>query len=103
MSGHPERTEGYAFRAVAKYLAFAALGFRQARAEPGELLGRAVFFVMILAVFSAVWRAVAESGGAVLRSPREMLWYLALTEWVVMSAPQLHFQMEEDVRRGDGA
>ncbi|MGH7678208.1 MAG: ABC-2 family transporter protein [Gemmatimonadaceae bacterium] len=86
-----------------KYIAFAALGFRQARAEPGELLGRVVFFVLILGVFSAVWRAVAEAGGSVQRDPREMLWYIAMTEWVVMSAPMVWLQMEEDIRRGDVA
>jgi ABC-2 type transport system permease protein len=86
-----------------KYFAFAALGLRQARAEPGELLGRVVFFVLILGVFSAVWRAVADAGGSVQRDPREMLWYLAITEWVVMSAPMVWLQMEEDIRRGDVA
>jgi ABC-2 type transport system permease protein len=88
---------------IDKYLAFAALGFRQARAEPGELLGRVRFFGLILGVFSAVWRAVAESGASVQRDPREMLWYLAVTEWVVMSAPMVQFQIEEDIRRGDVA
>lgn len=86
----------------AKYAAFARLGFRQARAEPGELAGRVVFFAMILGVFSAVWRAVGEAGGRA-RDPREMMWYIAMTEWVVMSAPLIFFQMEEDVRRGDVA
>ena len=86
-----------------KYMAFATLGFRQARAEPGELLGRALFFVLILGVFSAVWRAVAESGVSTARPPAEMLWYLAVTEWVLMSAPLLQFQMEDDIRRGDVA
>lgn len=88
-----------------KYIAFATLGFRQARAEPGELLGRAVFFVLIVGVFSAVWRAVAESGGSVssARRPAEMLWYLAMTEWILMSAPAIHFQIEDDIRRGDVA
>lgn len=107
---------------VHKYAAFAALGVRQARAEPGELLGRVVFFAMILGVFSAVWRAVAEMGvgGSVmgvggspntyhpspvtgLANPHEMLWYLAMTEWVVMTAPLIHFPIEEDIRRGDVA
>src|SRR5687767_4471328 len=88
---------------VRKYTAFAALGARQARAEPGELLGRAVFFALILGVFSAVWRAAAESLAAGARDPREMLWYIAITEWVVMTVPMIHFQMEEDVRRGDVA
>ena len=86
-----------------KYLAFARLGFHQARAEPGELLGRALFFVLILGVFSSVWRAVAESGAGAARQPAEMLWYLAVTEWVVMSAPLAQFQIEDDIRRGDVA
>lgn len=88
---------------MSKYAAFARLGFRQARAEPGELLGRVVFFVLILGVFSAIWRAVAESGGSAARAPAEMLWYLAMTEWILMSAPSIHFQIEEDIRRGDVA
>jgi ABC-2 type transport system permease protein len=89
-------------RRAAKYLAFARLGFREARAEPGELLGRVAFFAMILGVFSAVWRGVAESSPGT-RDPREMLWYIALTEWVIMSAPMIQFQMAEDIRRGDVA
>lgn len=88
---------------MSKYMAFARLGFRQARAEPGELLGRALFFVLILAVFSSIWRAVAESGGATGQQPNEMLWYLAVTEWVLMSAPLVQFQIEDDIRRGDVA
>lgn len=88
---------------MSKYMAFATLGFRQARAEPGELLGRAFFFVLILGVFSAVWRAVADSGVSAARQPTELLWYLAVTEWVLMSAPSVQFQMEEDIRRGDVA
>lgn len=87
---------------IAKYAAFARLGFREARAEPGELLGRMLFFAMILGVFSAVWRAVAVSAPGA-RDPREMLWYIAMTEWVVMSAPMIQFQMAEDIRRGDVA
>ena len=88
---------------MSKYVAFATLGFRQARAEPGELLGRALFFVLILGVFSAVWRAVAESSVSAGRQPSELLWYLAVTEWVLMSAPLVQFQIEDDIRRGDVA
>ena len=88
---------------LAKYAAYAALGLRQARAEPGELLGRILFFVLVLGVFSAVWRAVAETGALPSRDPAEMLWYLAMTEWVVMTTPHIHMPMEEDIRRGDVA
>ena len=88
-----------------KYLAFASLGFRQARSERGELLGRIAFFVLILTVFSAVWHAVADAGvsGVVARAPAEMLWYLVVTEWVTMSPPMIWLQIEDDVRRGDVA
>lgn len=94
--------EGERAGTFAKYAAFARLGAKEARAEPGELLGRVVFFAMILGVFSAVWRAVDESSPGT-RDPREMLWYIAMTEWVIMSAPMIQFQMSEDIRRGDVA
>src|SRR4051812_43811748 len=87
---------------VAKYAAFVRLGAREAGAEPGELLGRVAFFAMILGVFSAIWRAVGESSPGT-RDPKEMLWYIAMTEWVIMSVPMIQFQMSEDIRRGDVA
>ena len=87
---------------IRKYLAFARLGVAEARAEPGELLGRVVFFAMILGVFSAVWTAAAEATPGA-GDPREMLWYIAMTEWVIMSAPMVQFSMAEDIRRGDVA
>jgi ABC-2 type transport system permease protein len=96
-------SRSFATLRMTKYLAFTSVGFRQARAEPGELAGRIVFFALILGVFSAVWRAVADAGASVQRDPHEMLWYIAMTEWVVMSAPLVFLQMEEDIRRGDVA
>lgn len=87
---------------LAKYAAFARVGFASARAEPAELAGRVAFFFVILGVFSALWRAVGQDGGgAVGRST--MVWYLAITEWVLLSAPMLHFEIEAEVRRGDVA
>ena len=86
-----------------KYLAFAALGARQSRSEPGELLGRAVFFAMILGVFSAVYRGVAAASGSVTTNPETAVWYIAITEWVVFAAPIVMLEMEEDIRRGDVA
>jgi ABC-2 type transport system permease protein len=90
-------------RHAAKYLAFARMGYTQTRAEPGDLYGRVVFFAIILGVFSALWRAVAEAGMPLGESPRTLVWYLAMTEWVLLSAPYIQFEIEEDVRRGDVA
>ena len=33
--------------------------------------------------------------------PRELVWYLALTEWAVLSAPMVYLAIEADVRSGD--
>jgi ABC-2 type transport system permease protein len=30
-----------------------------------------------------------------------MVWYLAVTEWIMLSAPLLHVAIQEDIRRGD--
>ena len=86
-----------------KYLAFVRLGFAEARAEPAELYARVLFLLLILGVFSSLWRAVAASAGRVGGAPNTFVWYLAVTEWVLMSAPHIHFRIEDDVRRGDVA
>ena len=90
-------------RWIAKYAAFARVGFTSARAEPAELAGRVVFFFVILGVFSALWRAVSQDGGAGSSGRAAMVWYLAITEWVLLSVPMLHFEIEAEVRRGDVA
>jgi ABC-2 type transport system permease protein len=84
-----------------KYAAFARAAALQVRREPGELYGRAVFFVVILGVFTSLWRAVAEAGMPIAADPRELVWYLATTEWILLSAPPLHVELQEAIRRGD--
>ena len=58
---------------MSKYLAFATWVSSSMRAEPAELLGRALFFVLILGVFSSLWRAVARVGRGRGATPAEML------------------------------
>jgi len=86
---------------ASKYAAFLRISFALARRSRGDLYGRVVFFVVILGVFSSLWTAVAEAGMPLALEPRAMVWYLAITEWIVLSAPPLHFDIQEAVRRGD--
>jgi ABC-2 type transport system permease protein len=88
--------------AVSKYLAFARIAVAQARRERGELYGRVAFFAVILGVFSSLWQATREAGLAV-GDPKRLVWYLASTEWVLLSAPLVHLEIQEAVRRGDVA
>jgi len=86
---------------LAKYSAFSRIAATQARRERNELYGRMAFFVVILGVFSSLWRAVAEAGMPVAADPKSLVWYLAATEWILLSAPPIHIEIQEAVRRGD--
>jgi ABC-2 type transport system permease protein len=88
-------------RAIRKYAAFARVAMIQARRERGELYGRVVFFAIVLGVFSSLWRAVAEAGMPIAVAPRALVWYLAATEWILLSAPPVHLEIQEALRRGD--
>jgi ABC-2 type transport system permease protein len=83
------------------YLAYATAGARQEVAARPALVGRAAFLVVILFVFSRLWDRVfaAETLGG--RTQGELLWYIAVTEWIVLSFPYIHVEMENDLRSGD--
>src|SRR5262252_3075025 len=84
-----------------RYAAFARIAASQARRERNELFGRMAFFAVILGVFSSLWRAVAEAGMPVAADPKSLVWYLAATEWILLSAPPIHIEVQETIRRGD--
>jgi len=88
-------------RAVAKYAAFARVAAAQVRHERSDLAGRVLFFAVILGVFSSLWRAAAEAGLPVGADPKQLLWYLAITEWIMLSTPQIHLDIQDTIRRGD--
>jgi ABC-2 type transport system permease protein len=85
----------------AKYAAFARIAAAQARRERADVYGRMVFFVVILGVFSSLWRAVAEAGMPIGADPKALVWYLAATEWILLSAPPVYLEIQEAIRRGD--
>jgi ABC-2 type transport system permease protein len=86
---------------LAKYGAFAAIAATQAARVRGELYARMAFVVVILGVFSALWRAASEAGLPVGVDRAGLVWYLAATEWIILSAPPIHVEIESEIRRGD--
>jgi ABC-2 type transport system permease protein len=84
-----------------KHVYVAGISIRQALSERGALLGRVAFYALILFIFSKLWTVVADRGAVPGMSMRELLWYLAVTEWVMLSLPLIHLQIEADVRSGD--
>jgi ABC-2 type transport system permease protein len=88
-------------KTLAKYLAFVRMGAVRGVTERGELYGRMLFFPIILGVFNALWTAVGEAGMPTTGAPHDLVWYLAATEWIALSAPLVYVEIQEDVRRGD--
>ena len=86
---------------VRPYAAIATTALRQALAERAATLGRLAFMAVLLLIFSRLWQVVAERGGLPGVTEVEMLWYLAITEWVMLSLPLLHLEIERDIRSGD--
>jgi viologen exporter family transport system permease protein len=86
---------------AAKYLALSRVAARQARCERGDIAGRVVFFAVILGVFSSLWRTAGEAGLPMGAEPKQFLWYLAVTEWITLSTPQVHLEIQDTIRRGD--
>ena len=75
--------------APAKYLALA--GSRRAARldERTALVGRSLFLGAILFIFSRVWQVIGVRAALPGVGPGELVWYLALSEWAVLSVPML--------------
>jgi len=90
-------------RTLEKYWAFIPMAFKNELRYWPILVGRMAFFGILLIVFSRLWQVAAQSGMKLGASTSEMLWYLAATEWIVLSTPAIHTSIEEDVRDGSFA
>jgi ABC-2 type transport system permease protein len=85
-------------------LAALRLGARQMLAGWPVLIGRCLFYVLIMVVISALWTRVAAegaSGGLASTAPvARFAFYVGVTEWITLSLPALHMRLEDDIRRG---
>jgi ABC-2 type transport system permease protein len=90
-------------RRLGKYLAAARVAARQAAVSRVEWIGRAGFYAVLLLIFSRLWTAAVGGAAGTPSDARDLLWYLAVTEWVLLSIPTVHLDVERDVRTGDVA
>jgi ABC-2 type transport system permease protein len=77
------------------------LGWRQAREQRLALFGQAALYVVVLAIFWQLWRATPLGELATAGfSPQILLWYLAITEWIVFTAAARYREVEVEVTDG---
>src|SRR4029434_268076 len=91
------------WRAVAKYGAIGAAAARRTLGERAVLGSRALFLVIILLILFRLWAAVLARGDVAGAGPRELVWYLAITEWCMLSVAPIFLTIEADIRSGDVA
>ena len=86
-----------------KYSFLGLTAIRSSFAYLGEQLFGLVFLAVILFIFLQLWRSTfAGSGQERLGdlSLAQMVWYLAMTEGMVMSRPRISSEVDQDVRSG---
>lgn len=82
--------------------AFLRLGWQRALAEPAALAGRLLLYVLILVIFRQIWLATPLQELALpTLSADDLLWYVAVTEWIVFAAGSPYRSVEEQIRSGE--
>jgi len=86
-----------------KYLWIARISARSNLSYVGDLVGRIVFLATVLFIFLKLWQTTFGQTGATHLGGltlTQMLWYLTITEAILMSAPKVAQLVDEDVRTG---
>ena len=89
---------------MSKYLEIIRINSLQQLAYGGELVMRGLSMVLFMAVFIALWSTAygvtnrTELAGYTLA---QMIWYLAMTETVTLSASRIQPEIDQAVKAGD--
>ena len=78
-------------------------GAAGALASPVALVGRSLFYVVLMLIISAFWDLAARhpAAGALAHVPEAGLAiYAGATEWLVLSVAPIHLRLEDDIRLG---
>ena len=89
-----------------KYLAVLWTDVRQQIAYRGEFLMRGVMIAMFMLIFVALWSTVYTiQGGNEMAGFRlsQIIWYLAMTETMILSGSRIFDEISEAVKSGDVA
>jgi len=84
-----------------KYRAVVGIAMTQALTARAVFLGRVAFYAILLAIFGRIWSLVGQKGALGRFGRVDLIWYLAITEWIALSLPPIHLEIEADVRSGN--
>lgn len=90
-------------RVLRKYAFVALLSARSNVVYLAEVMSRVVFLGVMLYIFFQLWHAVFSQSGLTRLGGltlQQMLWYLTVTEAIMLSAPRVSAAVDLDVRSG---
>src|SRR5690606_40185397 len=88
--------------AVRKYLRVAEISLTNRLAYLADHLVSSIFLILILFIFSQLWKTVLGTEGQIAGLDRtRMLWYMVFTEVIALSTPGTHSLVSEEVKSGD--
>jgi len=93
--------DSWARRKLGKLIAVALVAARSKLAYWQEMSARAVFFAIVLLIFSQLWSALLGAKGELAGfDRRQLVWYLTITEVIALSTTSLIQTVENDVKTG---
>lgn len=64
------------------------------------LIGLSIFLMTCMLIFAHLWKIAAMRMGVFHLQQDQLLWYIALNEWVLISLPDVQEEIEQDLRSG---
>lgn len=84
-----------------KYTFLAQTSFFSKVAYPIDVLVRTFFFALILFIFTQLWGALLGEGTSIVGFTRsQLVWYLMVTESIMLSNSRIDRRIEDDIKSG---
>lgn len=94
----------YSWRKVVKYAFIGKITLRNQLAYVVDFIIRSLFLLLILYIFLQLWQTTFHGEGTdriAGYSFKQIMWYLVITEAMIIACPSLCTRVEEEVKSGD--
>jgi ABC-2 type transport system permease protein len=87
---------------AARYLSISRISFRSRTAYIMDVLAGSFFYALILFVFVQLWTTLAGSGHFAIEGlgARELVWYMVVTEGIMLGRARIEQETDEEVKTG---
>ncbi len=84
-----------------KLVVIARVAIRHRVSQRAAVLARIGTYGVLLFVFSRLWTVIASAYEGLEIPADRVIWYIAITEWIALSATPVHDDVQDELRSGD--